>query len=102
VSTTPLLGRRLLSHAPATFRVTPGAEARRPALRREDIPNVLFAGDHAATGMPSTMESACVAGQNAARAILAERGVTPSVPALAPPRQAVAPSAESAGAYSAR
>jgi squalene-associated FAD-dependent desaturase len=87
---TPILARRLLVHATATFRVTPGAEAHRPPLRRADVPGIVFAGDHAATGLPSTMESAAVAGRNAARALLVERAAQdilatmtrrPSVPA---------------------
>jgi squalene-associated FAD-dependent desaturase len=69
---TPLLARRLVVHGTATFGVPPGGEARRVPLRLPGCPNVLFAGDQAATGWPSTMESAARAGSAAARAILAE------------------------------
>jgi zeta-carotene desaturase len=71
VRRTPLLARRLLVHATATFRVTPGGEARRLPTTRPGAANVAFAGDYAATGFPSTMESAALAGQAAARAVLA-------------------------------
>jgi squalene-associated FAD-dependent desaturase len=67
---TPLLNKRLLVHATATFRVPPGGEVRRLTLTRPGWANVLFAGDYAATGWPSTMESAARAGQIAAQAIL--------------------------------
>jgi squalene-associated FAD-dependent desaturase len=63
---TPILARRLLVHGAATFRVTPGGEAKRLQLTGADTPNVAFAGDFAATGWPSTMESAVRAGQAAA------------------------------------
>ncbi len=67
---TPLLARRMLVHATATFRVKPGGDAGRLPLTREGLPHVVFAGDYAATGLPSTMESAARAGQAAARVIL--------------------------------
>ena len=70
VSRTPLLGRRLLVHGTATFRVTPGGEARRLPLTWPGLANIVFAGDYAATGLPSTMESAVLAGQAAALAVL--------------------------------
>src|SRR5205085_343751 len=70
VRETPLLARRMLVHATATFRVTPGGDARRLPTTRPGVANVVFAGDYAATGLPSTMESAARAGQAAARAIL--------------------------------
>ncbi len=62
----PLLARRLLIHGTATFDVPPGGEARRLPLTRPGLANVFFAGDYAATGLPSTMESAIVAGEAAA------------------------------------
>jgi squalene-associated FAD-dependent desaturase len=71
VCRTPLLAKRLLVHATATFRVKPGGEARRLPTTRPGVTNVAFAGDYAATGFPSTMESAALAGQAAARAVLA-------------------------------
>jgi squalene-associated FAD-dependent desaturase len=70
VRRTPLLARRLLVHATATFRVRPGGDARRLPATRPGVANVVFAGDYAATGLPSTMESAARAGQTAAREIL--------------------------------
>jgi squalene-associated FAD-dependent desaturase len=71
VGSTPLLARRLLVHGTATFRVTPGGEPDRLPTTRVEIPNIVFAGDYAATGFPSTMESAARAGQSAAHAVLA-------------------------------
>jgi squalene-associated FAD-dependent desaturase len=70
VAQTPLLVKHLLVHATATFRVSPGGEARRLATLPAGLPNVILAGDQARTGWPSTMESAVRAGQAAARAIL--------------------------------
>jgi squalene-associated FAD-dependent desaturase len=72
---TRLLAKRLLVHATATFRVTPGSEHRRLRTTRPGSPNILFAGDYAATGLPSTMESAARAGKAAAAALLSEPGV---------------------------
>lgn len=69
VAKVPLVARRFVVHARATFAVPPGAEARRPLPTRNDLPNVILAGDAAATGWPSTMESAVRAGENAAAAI---------------------------------
>jgi uncharacterized protein with NAD-binding domain and iron-sulfur cluster len=73
VRETPLLAKRLLVHATATFRVPPGGEAKRLPMTRAELPNVLFAGDYAGTGWPSTMESATRAGQAVAERILACR-----------------------------
>ncbi len=70
VARTPLLARRLLVHGTATFRVTPGGEARRLPLTWPGVANIVFAGDYAATGLPSTMESAVLAGQAAALTVL--------------------------------
>ncbi len=69
-ATTPLLAKRLLVHATATFRVAPGGEPNRLPMTQPNLANVYFAGDHAATGWPSTMESAARAGLAAAHAIL--------------------------------
>jgi hydroxysqualene dehydroxylase len=66
---TPLLDKRLLVHATATFRVTPGGEARRLPVTQAGVANVVFAGDYAATGWPSTMEGAARAGQAAAEVL---------------------------------
>ena len=67
---TPVLNKRLLVHGTATFRVPPGGEAARLPVTRAAVANVVFAGDYAATGFPSTMESAARAGLAAARAVL--------------------------------
>jgi zeta-carotene desaturase len=69
VARVPLVARRFVVHARATFAVPPGGEAHRPAPTRNDLPHVVLAGDVAATGWPSTMESAVRAGENAARVI---------------------------------
>jgi squalene-associated FAD-dependent desaturase len=69
VRQTPLLAQRLLVHAAATFRVTPGGEAQRLPLAQPGLTNLHFAGDYAATGWPSTMESAARAGQAAAQQV---------------------------------
>jgi squalene-associated FAD-dependent desaturase len=70
VTTTPLLARRLVLHGTATFAVPSGGEAARLGATLAGCPNVFFAGDEAATGWPSTMESAARAGEVAARAAL--------------------------------
>ena len=70
VQDTPLIARRLLVHGGATFRVPPGGEKRRMAATGSPFPNIYLAGDAAATGWPSTMESAARAGAAAALAIL--------------------------------
>lgn len=77
VRTTPLLAKRLLVHGTATFRVPPGGESQRLPTTLAGLDNILFAGDHGATGFPSTMESAARAGQAAAHAILRERMAYP-------------------------
>jgi squalene-associated FAD-dependent desaturase len=68
--TTPVLAARLLVHGAATFGVPPGGAARRVPVVLPEYPGVVFAGDQAATGWPSTMESAARAGASAARAVL--------------------------------
>jgi squalene-associated FAD-dependent desaturase len=70
VRDTPLLAARLVVHGAATFGVPPGGEARRVPAVLPEFPGVVFAGDQAATGWPSTMESAARAGEAAARAVL--------------------------------
>jgi squalene-associated FAD-dependent desaturase len=71
---TPALAARLLVHGTATFGVPPGREARRVAVVRPDAPGIVFAGDQAATGWPSTMESAARAGEAAAAACCSSSG----------------------------
>jgi len=73
----PLLARRMLVHGTATFRVTPGGEAQRLSISRPGLANVVFAGDYAATGLPSTMESAALAGQAAAHLVLGQSSAFP-------------------------
>jgi protoporphyrinogen oxidase len=75
VRRTSLLARRLLKHGTATFKVKPGGEARRLPATRPEIPNIVFGGDYAVTGLPSTMESAARAGQAAAALMLNNEGV---------------------------
>jgi squalene-associated FAD-dependent desaturase len=74
VRETPLLATRLLVHGTATFGVPPGREAERLPPVRPACPGIVFAGDQAATGWPSTMESAARAGAAAARAVLDAAG----------------------------
>ncbi len=49
----------------ATISLTPDAERRRPGARTA-IPNVFLAGDWIQTGLPATIESAVLSGNNAA------------------------------------
>src|SRR5262249_16609052 len=70
VAQTPLLDKRLLVHATATFRVTPGGEGGGLAVSGAGLANIGLAGDYAATGWPSTMEGAARAGQAAAEVVL--------------------------------
>lgn len=70
VRETSVVARRLVVHGGATFLVPPGGEARRYALVRPERPGVVRAGEYAATGWPSTMESAARAGEAAARIVL--------------------------------
>ncbi len=51
----------------------PGTERRRPAARTP-IRGLLLAGDWLATALPSSMESACLSGWQAAEAILDDAG----------------------------
>ncbi len=66
----PLLASRLLVHGAATFGVPPGGDRRRLAPVQAACPGIVFAGDQAATGWPSTMESAVRAGAAAAHEIV--------------------------------
>ncbi|MBI4371657.1 MAG: FAD-dependent oxidoreductase [Elusimicrobia bacterium] len=54
----------------ATISPAPGAEAKRPEPG-SGMPGFLFAGDWTRTGLPATIESACVSGFAAARRIAA-------------------------------
>ncbi|NNN07278.1 MAG: FAD-dependent oxidoreductase [Elusimicrobia bacterium] len=53
----------------ATLSPVPGAEARRPDPG-SGMPGFLFAGDWTRTGLPATIESACVAGETVAERII--------------------------------
>jgi squalene-associated FAD-dependent desaturase len=79
---TPLLAWRFVQHAAATFAVAPGGEVRRVAPLVPGLWNVVFAGDGAATGWPSTMESAARAGQAAAEVIMSGAQSTAAVTSL--------------------
>jgi squalene-associated FAD-dependent desaturase len=70
VTTTALLARRLVKHGTATFAVPQGGEKTRLRTTLQGCPNTFFAGDEAATGWPSTMESATRAGEAAAQTVL--------------------------------
>jgi squalene-associated FAD-dependent desaturase len=67
---TPVQAARLLVHGTATFGVPPGYEASRLRAAQFGSQGIVFAGDQAATGWPSTMESAARAGAAAAQAVL--------------------------------
>jgi zeta-carotene desaturase len=63
----------LLKEARATFSVTPGLDAYRPA-QRTGLPGLFLAGDWTATDWPSTMEGAARSGRLAAGEVVGERG----------------------------
>jgi zeta-carotene desaturase len=62
----------LLKEARATFSVTPGLDAYRPA-QRTGLPGLFLAGDWTATDWPSTMEGAARSGRLAAGEVAEER-----------------------------
>jgi zeta-carotene desaturase len=68
-----LLKSGILKEARATFSVTPGLEASRPA-QATGIPGLFLAGDWTRTDWPSTMESAARSGRLAAGAVLGDAG----------------------------
>jgi zeta-carotene desaturase len=61
----------LVKEVRATFGVPPGIDEFRPEARSAPWPNCVLAGDWAATGWPSTMESAARSGHLAAEAVCA-------------------------------
>jgi squalene-associated FAD-dependent desaturase len=63
----------VLKEARATFSVTPGLDAYRPAQRTE-WPGLYLAGDWTATGWPSTMEGAVRSGRLAAGEMVGDAG----------------------------
>jgi len=77
-----LLKSGILKEARATFSVTPGLEASRPA-QATGIPGLYIAGDWTRTDWPSTMEGAARSGRLAAGALLGDAGrfLKPELPA---------------------
>ncbi len=75
----------VLKEARATFSVTPGMDANRPA-QKTPCPGIFLAGDWTATDWPSTMEGAARSGYLAAEALVASSGSNAVflVPDLAP------------------
>jgi squalene-associated FAD-dependent desaturase len=76
VKTAKLVKAALVKEVRATFGVPPGIDAYRPAAAQSPWPNSFLAGDWAATGWPSTMESAARSGHRAAEAVCAACGVS--------------------------
>ena len=74
VSAAKLVKAALVKEVRATFGVPPGIDAYRPAAAQSPWPNSFLAGDWAATGWPSTMESAARSGHLAAEAVCASVG----------------------------
>jgi zeta-carotene desaturase len=66
-----LLKSGILKEARATFSVTPGLDAKRPA-QATGIPGLFLAGDWTRTDWPSTMEGAVRSGRLAAGAVLGD------------------------------
>lgn len=64
----------LVKEVRATFGVSPGIDAARPAAADAPWPNFFLAGDWTATGWPSTMESAARSGHLAAEAVAKAAG----------------------------
>lgn len=62
---------RIVRHPFATPAFAPGTNSLRPAVRTA-VKGLYLAGDYVATGLPGTVESACVSGFAAAEAILAD------------------------------
>jgi uncharacterized protein with NAD-binding domain and iron-sulfur cluster len=59
----------LVKEVRATFGVSPGIDAARPAADDSPWPHLFLAGDWTRTGWPSTMESAARSGHLAAEAV---------------------------------
>jgi len=73
VRSASLIKSGILKEARATFSVTPGLDAHRPAAQTA-LPGLILAGDWTRTGWPSTMESAVRSGRLAAEAIATSTG----------------------------
>jgi len=65
VRTAQLLDSLVIRHPRATFLPTPGSETQRPEAKAP-IDGLFLAGDHTATGWPSTLEGAVRSGRTAA------------------------------------
>ena len=63
-----VLASKVVKEPFATLSPVPGSEAKRPPLG-SGMPGFLFAGDWTRTGLPATIESACVSGYAAAESI---------------------------------
>jgi squalene-associated FAD-dependent desaturase len=74
-----LLKSGILKEARATFSVTPGLDAHRPA-QTSPWPGLFVAGDWTATEWPSTMEGAVRSGYMAAGAALGQSFLVPDLP----------------------
>jgi uncharacterized protein with NAD-binding domain and iron-sulfur cluster len=66
---TKIIGSKVVKEPFATLSPVPGAEAKRP-MPGSGMPGFSFAGDWTRTGFPATIESACISGEAAARAVL--------------------------------
>ncbi len=75
-----LLKSSVLKEARATFSVTPGLDASRPA-QQTALPGLLLAGDWTQTEWPSTMEGAVRSGRLAAGALAGKPFLSPELPA---------------------
>ena len=75
-----LLKSSVLKEARATFSVTPGLDAFRPA-QQTTLPGLFLAGDWTHTEWPSTMEGAVRSGRLAAGAVARKSFLSPELPA---------------------
>ncbi|MBI3564995.1 MAG: FAD-dependent oxidoreductase [Elusimicrobia bacterium] len=64
-----ILGAKVVKEPYATLSPVPGAESKRPEPG-SGMPGFLFAGDWTRTGLPATIESACVSAERAADRVL--------------------------------
>lgn len=71
-----LLASKVVKEPFATLSPVPGDEAKRPEPG-SGMPGFSFAGDWTATGLPATIESACVSGHLAAAKLSTESTVSP-------------------------
>jgi squalene-associated FAD-dependent desaturase len=73
----PMPPARIVKERRATFRATPGQEARRPGAATA-WPNLHLAGDYVDTGLPATIEGAIRSGFTAAACVDRRRGRAPA------------------------